>query len=239
MTSGWDQLARLRGIVTENTLTANEKCLKSTLIISNVVFLIFGCVLTGIASVALKTPVGVLSGVTLPAGILTLGVFIMCTSLLGCLGAWREKTVILGLYAVILAIMILLLLAVGIAVYTKKDQANYYITDGWMNASPDVRNSLQQAYSCCGLNYWNETLTAYQPCPTLTTSQQPTGCLPVLAASFNSSFKSLGATGIAFAVLMAIGLTFSLILMRGIRKLNEDSERDTARIGYGPSRYRD
>jgi len=42
-------------------------------------------------------------------------------------------------------------------------------------------------------------------------------CVPTLVSSFQSNFKSAGVAGIVIAVLMVIGLAFTIYLMRGIK----------------------
>jgi len=79
-------------------LNKKQKCLKITILIANSIFLIFSFVLMGLGSVALKQNVGPLVGTTLPLGLVTLGVFIMFMSILGCVGAWRENRGFLGCY---------------------------------------------------------------------------------------------------------------------------------------------
>jgi len=102
-------------------LSKAHKALKIVLIIINVIFLIFGCVLMGVGSYAYNNNnLGSLTGATLPLGIVTLGVFIMFLSFLGCISAWRESRVFLGFYFFFLALMTFLLFVVGIAVYVKK-----------------------------------------------------------------------------------------------------------------------
>jgi hypothetical protein len=122
---------------------------------------IFGCILMGIGSVAYNRPVGSLSGTTLPIGIVVLGVFIMFLSFLGCVSAWRESRIFLGLYFFFLSILTFLLLVVGLAVYVKRSEAGYYMSQGWEAAYNPVDNGVVQAlqltFSCCGLYRYNDT----------------------------------------------------------------------------------
>ena len=43
------------------------------------------------------------------------------------------------------------------------------------------------------------------------------GCTPILINSFQSNFNTAGGCGIAFAVIMFVGLAFTCYLMRGIK----------------------
>jgi len=192
------------------------KCLKGLLVALNVLFLIFGCVLMGIGSVAYNRRVGSLSGTTLPIGIVVLGVFIMFMSFLGCVSAWRESRIFLGLYFFFLSIFTFLLLVVGLAVYVKRNEAGYYMSKGWEAAfnpiDNGVINALQITFECCGLYTYNDTWAGV-PCPVPSYVQ----CLGLLESQFYSSFYALGSAAIAFAVLMVFSLLFVCCLMRAIK----------------------
>jgi len=199
-------------------LSKAHKALKIVLVVVNVVFLVFGCVLMGVGSYAYNNNnLGALTGATLPLGIVTLGVFIMFVSFLGCFSAWKESRVLLGFYFFFLALMTFLLLVVGIAVDVKKNSAGSYIRSGWISASNDVRGGLQQLFQCCGLDGFNDTY-AVQPCPTAAGSNVP--CAPTMESEFYQQFNTVGTVGIVFAVLMTVFLAFVCCLIRGIHAKN-------------------
>jgi len=208
-------------------LTRATRCLKLTLIGANVLFLIFACVLMGVGSVAYNHSVGPLAGTEIPVGIIVLGVFIMFLSFIGCFGAWKESRLFLGCYFFFLLMLTILLFAVGLGVYSKREEAAYYMRDGWVSAPNDVRVSFQNALSCCGLEYdslaKNLTYMGF-PCPQPPnvkidpTTNLPTACLGELTNLFSSSMQTVGGTGVAFAVIMFLGMIFVCVLMRGIRQ---------------------
>jgi hypothetical protein len=68
-----------------------------TLVVANIVFLIFGSVLCAVGGYASTSKAGALAGETLPHGIIALGVFIILLSLLGCLAAFKESRLFLGI----------------------------------------------------------------------------------------------------------------------------------------------
>lgn len=201
------------------------KCLKGVLVALNVVFLIFGCVLIGVGTYAYNRPVGELSGTTLPVGIVVLGVFILFLSFIGCLSAWKESRIFLGFYFFFLCLFTFLLLVVGLAVYVKRNEAGYYMSEGWKAADRDIRWGLQWSFSCCGLYEWNDTYAAL-PCPADVISN--VSCLPTLESQFSSSFYTLGSAAIAFAVLMVFSVFFVCCLMRGIK--NKSLQADLAQL---------
>jgi len=177
MTSLFDRYLQESDAFAKKTpeLTKLQRCLKSFLITINVIFLIFACALIGIGSVAYNHNVGPLTGATIPQGIIALGVFIMLLSLFGIFGAYRESRLFLGCYFFFLLIFTVLLLAVGIGVYSQQQQAGWYITQGWQSANDGVRMSFQNAFYCCGLTSWTDNPGS--TCPTCTTGTNTT-CTP-------------------------------------------------------------
>jgi len=209
-----------------------------TLIGANILFLIFACVLMGVGSVALNGSVGGLSGTEIPAGVIVLGVFIMFLSFIGCFGAWKESRLFLGCYFFFLMVLTILLFAVGLAVYSKREEAGAYMYDGWVLAPQDVRISFQNQLGCCGLVTFNDTLAGL-PCPIALQLNSSTGnyaaCLPLMTSLFRDSMQQLGGVAVAFAVLMFLGMIFVCVLMRGIRQKSakeaENTVDDTAHPG--------
>jgi len=219
-------------------LTRATRCLKVTLIGANVLFLIFSIVLMSVGTVASGGSIGGLSGTEIPTGIVVLGAFILILSLLGCLGAWKESRIFLGCYFFFLLVLTILLFAVGLAVYSKREQAGAYMFDGWNFASPETRKTFQENLKCCGLVTFNDSY-AYLPCPQNISINATDGtqvsCLPVMTNLFRDSMQQLGGVAVAFAVLMFLGMVFVCVLMRGIRqksaKESENPVDDTAAPG--------
>lgn len=207
------------------SLSKSQKCFKYTLLSANIVFLIFGVVLMSVGSYALNNQLGVISGSTLPAGLVVIGVFIMLLALLGGVAAWRESRGFLGLYFVILLILTIILFSVGIAVLALKGNASSFITSGYHSAysSPDIIETTQNAFTCCGLVTWNDQYSYPQYlCPnstaTFPVASQYRPCLPQLTSAFDSSMSAAGGTGLAFAIIMIAGLAFVCVLMQGIKR---------------------
>jgi hypothetical protein len=206
------------------------------------------------------------------SGIIVVGVFILLLSFVGYLSAWKEFRIGLGLvcteeersrtatnaggtqwlihacfalsgqYFFFIAIITVILFAVGVAVYVKRNQASVYISQAWISGSLDTRAALQIAFYCCGLVNFNDSLTmdnnppvyrspCDQPGPT-----QP--CQDLMVASFQNNFQTAGACGIAFSIIMLVSLAITAYLMVGIResavnkaieKNRERNDRDIAK----------
>ena len=143
-------------------------------------------------------------------------------------------------YFIFIAIITIILFAVGIAVYVKRDQASVYISQAWKSAEPGPREALQLAYYCCGLTGAGDDAVLLEPCnPAAPSTPAPAdGCLPLMEKSFNDNFQTAGSCGIAFSCVMVVSLLFTAYLMVGIRetavnaaisKNRERNERDMAK----------
>ncbi len=185
-----------------------------------------------VGSYALNNQVGALAGQTIPTGLIVLGVFIMLLALVGGVAAWRESRVFLGCYFIFLLIFTIILFAVGIAVYVKKNDSASLIIEAWNDSPPDVRQSLSAYVGCCGLNKFNDSLPNYYQCvPPFNVRSNTPACLPMMVDIFNHSFTTAGACGIAFSVIMLAGLVFVCYLMTGIRR--KQNENDIAKLRTG------
>lgn len=212
-------------------LNLGQKFMKYTLLIINSIFLIFSIVLMAVGGAAMNGAINALAGQSIPQGIIAVGVFILLLSLLGFISAYKEYRIGLGIYFIFVSIFTIILLAVGIAVYVKRNDASYYLSQGWIasctlttstapayNCSTSaVVLNVQNALSCCGLSSSNDMFTAnsttgYQ-CPQA--NAQP--CLPLMTSTFTNNFSTAGGVGIAFAIIMLVSLLFIGLLMRGIR----------------------
>lgn len=196
--------------------TQTQKLFKFALLAMNLVFVIFGAVLMSAGSYAQSHQFAVLSGETLPRGLVVLGAFIAVLAFLGGLSAWREARAFLIVYFVLLSLITIILLGVGAAVYAKRDDAPKYIVQGWTAANNDIRVDVQNFYICCGLNTYNDSL-AGQPCPVTNSTIAPPPCLDLIVNTFYSSLSSAGSVGIAFSIVMIVALAGIMWLIVGIK----------------------
>jgi len=221
-------------------LNAGQLCFKYTILAINVLFLIFGCVLMGVGSYAVNNQVGALAGETVPVGLIVLGLFIMLLSLLGAWSAYKESRLALGIYFIFLLLLTIILFIVGISVYVKKDQSEYYIREGWYSADDDIRRTLQGVLDCCGLERFNDTglgcpdSMGSNPDPATT----PT-CLSIMVGIFRDDFGTAGACGMAFSIIMLACVVFVCYLMSGIKRKQEEQDiaklRTGVTLGSGPA----
>lgn len=211
-------------------LTRAQMCFKYTLFAANLLFLIFACVLIAVGSYATTNSIGALSGQTLPIGITVLGVFILVLAVVGGVAAYKEIRALLIVYFIVLMILTIILFFVGIAVYVERDNLDTYIDQGWQVATPDLKQSLQVLFSCCGCctdNFVPFNQTNYV-CDEFTVSPQKLACRPVFDSYLHSYYVTAGGCAIAFAVIMIAGLFLVCFLMQGIKK--KRAEQDLAKL---------
>jgi len=194
-----------------------QKWFKWTLMGFNIVQMIFACVLCAVGSYALSGKAESLSGVTLPAGIITFGVFFLLLSFLGCFAAFRESRPLLAGYFFIVLLFCMMMFFIGISVLVHKNDAEKYMENGWIDASNDVRLSLQNYFECCGLRSNSTDPTAqntFEGIPCNAAYKDP--CLPILTDKFYKDFDAAGGSGVAFAILLAFYMAACISLYRAV-----------------------
>lgn len=189
-------------------------CFKVILLVANLVFMIFGCILIGVGSYALNSTANQLVGQTLPSGVIVMGVFILVLAAIGACSAWKESIIGLAVYLTLLLIICIILFSIGVAIVVKKNQAGEYIQSAWYRGPADVKQSIQQNLNCCGLTNWNDS--AVLPCPTA--SSNTTGCYPQLLNAFNTAYANAGGVGIGFSISMGLGIIIVICLLQGIKR---------------------
>lgn len=200
-------------------LRSAYKCLRILLLLFNMIVLIFGCVLIGLAGVASKSVANSFVGETLPLGLTAIGAFTILLSLLGAAAAWKQNRPLLWTYLVCLMLIVIVMFSVALAIYVKRSQMDEYVVEGWASTSLAFRDAVQNELQCCGLKVYGESAGAPDGhgCP-----QYPAWhtvnvtCFDKVQSLFLANYKQLGGAGIAFAVLMTLGMIVVGLLDRGV-----------------------
>jgi len=187
---------------------------KRTLIFINSVFLIFGILLItfGIAALVKLNTLSALIDTGIPIGVIVLGTFVFFLSFLGCLGSWLENRSILLVYLGIIAILIVVEVAIGLATYQRRSSSVVIqqLDKAWELTTDKDRNFFQSQFKCCGFD--NSTDFVGSNCWPSGNFTYSIGCGRELQDYFENNLMVIGAVGIVLAVFQAFALCFSLLL---------------------------
>lgn len=157
---------------TSDILPNTPRYLKVPLIFFNAILWILGVVLIAIGGYALKELQSIkgLLDVTLPAGLVVLGVFIVVLTIVGCAVAYKERLVGLIFYTIVMLLLLICLIGVGGGAFTYREKTPELLKTAWMNpvsATTPVRRYFEDAYTCCGwIKDDNSSMAASDPAKT-------------------------------------------------------------------------
>lgn len=213
--------SRIGAMVTKfisNLGCAGNICKKLTYLF-NMLYLLLSFALIIVCILAIKASVASVADKQLTTGVLVVGVFSMIVGAVGICGASMENRGVLGFYQVLLGLMMLVDIALGLYVLIHKGYEASVIARGWRNADNDIRCSIQDSYSCCGLQNLNGTLTLQGiPCPFDATE----ACLDILVNEYKSLYNGFGSICFVAGMLMLTAFFFSWALIRAITKAQND-----------------
>jgi len=140
---------------TSDILPNTPRYLKVPLIFFNAILWILGVVLIAIGGYALKELQSIkgLLDVTLPAGLVVLGVFIVVLTIVGCAVAYKERLVGLIFYTIVMLLLLICLIGVGGGAFTYREKTPELLKTAWMNQVSDttgVRYYFENTFECCG-----------------------------------------------------------------------------------------
>ncbi|NWV02768.1 CD9 protein, partial [Ptilonorhynchus violaceus] len=158
------------------------------------------------------------------------GALMMVVGFLGCCGASQESQCMLGLFFFFLFVIFALEVAAGIWGFSNKEKIIDEIKEFYLDAykkrtepgAAETLTAFQLALNCCGLT---GTLEQHlmQTCPakTLTESLSVKSCPAAIDEVFKSKLNVIGAVGLVIAVMMIVGMIFSMVLCCAIRRERE------------------
>jgi len=147
-------MAQDEDLLTES-FSARRKCFTTfqrITVVSNIIFALFALLLIVLGGVAVKNlnQNSFMAKVSIPAGLIVLGVILLFIIFLGVFGSFKKSTKLLAAYFVLLFMFIICEFAVGGASYTLRGQIPTTLDNSWAKI-PDADRVQQQTYwGCCG-----------------------------------------------------------------------------------------
>lgn len=195
---------------------------KKSLLVLNVIFLIFAIIVIAVGSYVVQSAVSAITTQGVPVGMIVMGTFLLVISIFGCIAAAKESRKLLGIYAVLLFLILLVQIIIAIVLLTNSKKADDYVRDGWAGASASQQADLQDSFGCCGLTNYNETLSP-QTCKA---ENKNTPCLSKISSKFEDNYVALGAIALTFGILQAFGVILALCLRGGVGQTTYDEQQD-------------
>ncbi|XP_076458671.1 CD63 antigen-like [Babylonia areolata] len=227
------------------------KCVKYLLFSFNLIFVIAAIALIAVGAyvqVKLVDYVDFFGNEYTGPGILLIvvGALIFIIAFFGCMGALKENYCLTMTYAVLLAVIFILMIAGGIAAYVlraeiedevvsvlTKAEKNYGVAAGVTQAW----DRLQREFECCGVKSYTEwqelnlTTTYPQSCCKSEESQECSHeakipesaiktkpCEKAFSDFMREKVAIIGGVGIGLAFIMVVGVLFACCLARAIRR---------------------
>ncbi|XP_078589944.1 CD9 antigen-like [Branchiostoma floridae x Branchiostoma japonicum] len=228
-------------------LSGGMKCVKYTLFIFNLLFWLMGAAMLGLGIFLLvdsNTAGSVLSLTGVPTGELYAGGIVLTVAgsitivvgFFGCCGAIRESQCMLVTFAVFLFCLVAMEIAAGVYYVVAKDRVNDLIENGlnslanknyteYSSAERALIDTLQTELECCGMNSTNDWDPKPSSCDCdislancVTPGYWTRACTPQVIDFIARNIYIIGGVGIAFGVVMIIGMVFACCLCNAVKK---------------------
>jgi len=219
-------------LLTES-FSARRKCFtvfQRITVVSNIIFGLFAILLVVLGAVAVKElkEYSYIFQVSVPAGLIVLGLFLLVIIFLGIFGSFKKSTKLLAAYFVLLFIFIICEFGVGGGAYGLRSDIPFELEQSWAEI-PDIdRANIQYAFTCCGwanmtdqpgsncpqTNY-NETVTTGMASHAVVNATQ--SCEELVVNFFNEQLYAVGTAGVVFATLQLLALISSIIVFAFIK----------------------
>ncbi|GAM28816.1 hypothetical protein SAMD00019534_119920 [Acytostelium subglobosum LB1] len=209
---------------TSDLLPKTPRYLKVPLIILNTILWLLGIVLVACGGYALSklSHLDDIINVSLPAGIIVIGVFFLVLTVVGCVVAYKEKLVGLVFYTVFMLILLVCLIGVGGGAFSYRNDAAKPIGTAWDKATNDERNIAQEFFDCCCWTDANSTCGSNCQVVNETGSVVPnlnkTTCNITVVDYVQKNLYVAGAAGVTVGVIEFISMLFALFLIVRICK---------------------
>lgn len=208
--------------------THPSKCLKYVLVIVNVIFLLLGLALLGLAVYLFVDKTVVIAAIKLTQPVLiaaiVIGGLIALISLLGCCGAAAENSCALCTYGTFISVLIVAEIAIAIVFFVIPTIVNGYVRCQWYPACGGCNSTYCSDANYCSwgcfsiLDFLNTNLPDWSTVIGCNTDPSFENCLTHLETYLRDKLIIVGSVAAAFAVIELLGVIGSCILRSQINK---------------------
>uniref|UniRef100_A0A8C6P4V9 Tetraspanin 13a n=1 Tax=Nothobranchius furzeri TaxID=105023 RepID=A0A8C6P4V9_NOTFU len=123
-------------------------CTKNALSALNIIYVMVSLLLIGVA--AWGKWFGLVSSISVVAGVISVGAFLLLVAFVGLCGALKHQQILLFFYMIILFLVFVLQFSISCACLAlNKDQQNQLLEVGW-NKSESTQRDVEKTLNCCG-----------------------------------------------------------------------------------------
>nr|XP_033792399.1 tetraspanin-31 [Geotrypetes seraphini] len=185
-------------------------CLKNALCALNVVYMLVGLLLIGVA--AWGKEFGIVSSITIIGGVIAIGVFLLLIAIVGLIGAANHHQVMLFLYMVILFLVFLFQFGVSCSCLAlNKTQQEKLLNATWASMTNQTKEDLEKQLNCCGLlndmNIQKERTTCRAECIHANKCET---CGDLMLRHAGEALKILGGVGLFFSFTEILGVWLAI-----------------------------
>jgi len=198
----------------EAYVTTNRR-FKKVIIAMNVILGILGLLLVILGGVTLTKLKGVskVLDISLPSGLIVLGVFFMVLTIVGCYTSYRERLGGLAIYTVLMLILLICLVGVGVGIFQYRENVIDKLGDAWKKSSDGTRNATQDYFHCCG--WTNHTLPGTNCLNGTGSLKDPTikDCAQTLISLSKKYLYEAATTAVVIGIIEFVAVLISLVLV--------------------------
>jgi len=223
---------------TSDILPNTPRYLKVPLIGFNCILWLLGVILIALGGYSLSKlkDLQSIANISIPAGLIVLGVFIIVLTVVGCVVAYKEKLVGLIFFTIFMLILLICLIGVGGGAFTYRNDSQTILATAWARATDQQRAFMENFFvsspsgpnnpvPCCGwitLPAGNRTYPSSSciiPAYNDTTGEHPASlkpyppCGPIINDFVDHYLYIAGAAAVVIGVIEFISMLFSLFLI--------------------------
>ncbi|XP_024114262.1 tetraspanin-13 isoform X1 [Oryzias melastigma] len=177
-------------------------CTKNALSALNILYVMVSLLLIGVA--AWGKWFGLVSSISVVAGVIGVGVFLLVVAFVGLCGALKHHQVLLFFYMVILFMVFVLQFSISCACLAlNTEQQNKLLEVGW-NKSESTQKDVEKTLNCCGFSSVDLNQTCSAQCFSTPSSCSP--CASILQMYAGDVLHFVGGVGLFFSFTEILGV---------------------------------